>query len=109
MYDLALLELPTKVVSNAFFQPVNISTKCGTDLDNIDVVAVGKGKTAFNGDLDFVLRHVHAKIMPSAECEDYSKKFNETMHVMCAEPLNGSYLLHGDLGEFRKIRQFRRQ
>lgn len=106
VYDMGLVELTTKLMPDASAKPINISNKCDTHLDNVDAIAVGKGKTSFAFSLsDLVeelrkLRHIYVSTIPSNDCDEYLKKFNETFHVMCSEPWKRSHLLHGDSGEF---------
>lgn len=95
------MELPERIVPNAYIQPVKISNKCGTDVDIIDVIAIGTGKTSLRRWVlnDFVLRHVYLTTIPSIVCENrLNRRHNETYSVICVDPNDGASVAPGDSG-----------
>lgn len=97
-----LLELPRQVAQNAYIQPVSFSSKCGTDLDNIDVIAIGNGRTSlsFWETPDHVLRHAYLKTISSDEClERVKARHKGPYSVICVNPNDGAGCARGDSGE----------
>lgn len=84
-----------------YVHPINLSNnKCGTDLDNIDVVAIGNGATSRRANMpyDNLLRYADFTTMSSDECDNFLKKHNKTYSVICLEPKDGASVSRGDSG-----------
>lgn len=106
IYNEGLIQLPSDVLPIPQAQPINLSLKCDSDLDNIDVVAIGNGATVASMQMtgDSILHHVYLKTMSSDECKNRLKRHtNELFAVICADPHEGKYVYHGDSGKIIHI------
>lgn len=98
---IGLIELPSKLTPNSYVKPINISIKCDKELDNIDVIAIGNGATKMTMQKtgDSILRHVYLTTMSSDDCSNRLKRHtNQAFSVMCADPVEGKCVYHGDSG-----------
>lgn len=63
----ALINLPRRIVFSIFVQPVRFPTNCFTQTD-VDVIAVGHGKTGDKSDVSLRLKYAHLKVIPLTDC-----------------------------------------
>lgn len=87
-------------MQSPYIQLVNLSSKCDTDLGNIDAIAIGNGDISMRAykPRDNLVRFAHLTTMSSAECEHRTKKHNNSFAIICAEPKNDACVAHGDSG-----------
>lgn len=95
-----LIELPSKVVPNQYIQPIQLPTECGDNLENIDVIAIGSGKSnLFGRNQDSLMRHGYFATMLSDNCtKRLINNYKNPASVLCAEPNMSQSIYRGDSG-----------
>lgn len=99
IYSKGLIELTRRLVPNSHIQAIQLSRDCGDELENVDAIAVGNGRThPFNSYGDTMLRHIYLTTMSSVDCANRLKKFDKPFSVICAEPRSSQSIFRGDSG-----------
>lgn len=86
-----LIKLP-KIEPNPFAKPIQLPMKCSDDFENVDVAAVGNGRTTMSSSIaqDFKLREAFPKTIPIDRCEKRLRtKWKLDVKpdgILCAEP-----------------------
>lgn len=97
---IGLIELPATVELSQYVQPIRLSTECGDDLENIDVIVLGNGLTALIGPRqDRIVRRADFTTMSSEACEDRMTKYDGNFSVICVEPTRNQTVCVGDAGK----------
>lgn len=80
----ALVHLPQKVELSETVQPVNLPKTCKSPVD-VDVVAIGHGKTGDAEGISMRLKYAELKTMPLEDCTDVFSIFNYFHTYVCAK------------------------
>lgn len=92
--------LPRKIDFNTYVQPIQLPTECDDDLEMIDALAIGIGHSKFEIIDDFVavLRQASIRTMTFAESMDFIDNHEKPDTMLCAVPILGQSVFHGDSG-----------
>lgn len=99
LFIAALINLPRKIVFSIFVQPVRFPTNCYIQTD-VDVIAVGHGKTSDKSDVSIQLKYAHLKLIPLRVCARlYPDKIVSNSYI-CAKSSSNDYqsVCGGDSG-----------
>lgn len=88
-------------MANDFVRPVKLPTDCGIDLENIAVVAAGKGQLSIPQNPirnSTLLMHAHLETTSTRVCMRGLDNPAHPDSIICAKSINGQSVSGGDSG-----------
>lgn len=93
--------MPRPIVANDFVRPVKLPTDCGNDLENIAVVAAGKGQPSIRQEFirnSTLLMHAYLDTTSTRACMQALDNPTHPDSIICVKPANGQSVSGGDSG-----------
>lgn len=82
--------MPRKIAFSIFVQPVRFTSNCYLQTD-IDVIAVGHGKTSDKSDVSIQLKYANLRLIPLKDCARlYPDKIVSDLYI-CAKSSSNDY------------------